>query len=245
METYAREFYANRQSSTAHSARVIVSLVLNRAPAIQSAVDVGCGVGTWLAELQAQGVRDVQGFDGHWVDTSLLAIPASCFQQVDLGEAFVELPRSFDLAISLEVAEHLAADRAEGFVKSLTALSDRVLFSAAVPFQGGSGHINEQWQQYWAEHFDRQGFELHDFVRPAIWNDDRIPFWYRQNMLFFSRRPNHGDGVDASGEAIRSSLPLNVVHPELFLNRINEQVGVRNSFKIFRRSLKKYLRGRS
>jgi len=63
MTTYPHEFYAQRHRKTRHAAEVILGLVRKEVGAIQSAVDVGCGVGTWLSVLHKQGI-DVQGFDG-------------------------------------------------------------------------------------------------------------------------------------------------------------------------------------
>src|SRR5699024_10679550 len=114
-------------------------------PTVHSAVDVGCGVGTWLSVLAAWGVKDIQGYDGDWIDTALLEIPAAHFSSRNLTEALAPPAARFDLAMSLEVAEHLPASAARTFVKSLTAQSDFVLFSAAVPHQGGRHHVNEQW----------------------------------------------------------------------------------------------------
>ena len=89
------------------------------------------------------------------------------------------------MAISLEVAEHLPETAAAGFVASLCRHADVVLFSAAIPAQGGDNHINEQWQSYWAKLFAQEGFEVFDLVRPRFWSEGRIPFWYRQNMLLY------------------------------------------------------------
>jgi len=238
MKTYSREFYVNRHEDTFHSANIILSLLLRHIPAVHSAVDVGCGVGTWLAALQEKGVKDIQGVDGPWVNQDLLAIPRACFKQVDLSTSAVDLPRRFDLAISLEVAEHLPASRATEFVASLAALADQVLFSAAIPLQGGVNHVNEQWQTYWVRLFDAMGYGVHDFIRSSIWNDSKIPYWYRQNILFFSKHALAASdpiGRDAS------SLPLDLVHPDLYLRRAKAHGGARGRLGRFRGSMTRYL----
>ncbi len=106
---------------------------------------MGCGVGTWLSVMMEKGIKDVMGLDGEWVEASMLVIPTEAFVKTDLNKS-IRVRRRFDLAISLEVAEHLSAERAKGFVHDVTRLADFILFSAAVPFQGGRNHINEQWQ---------------------------------------------------------------------------------------------------
>ena len=94
--------------------------------------------------------------------------------------------RRYDLAISIEVAEHIEPGNAEEFVRLLTGLSDTVLFSAAIPGQGGTGHVNEQWPEYWAALFRASGYGAMDCLRTKIWDDAQIPFWYRQNCLIFA-----------------------------------------------------------
>lgn len=242
MQAYSQDFYNNRHEKTVHSANSILSIVLQHIPAIDSAVDVGCGVGTWLSVLLEKGVSHVQGVDGDWVDRDLLVIPKTSFSQVDLGKVMVKLPQRYGLAIALEVAEHLTSDRAAEFVTALTELSDFVLFSAAIPFQGGSNHVNEQWPQYWVELFAARDYVAHDFIRAKIWNDNKIPFWYRQNILLFSTRQLSGNIRVAAAAGDSSRMPLDVVHPELYRNKVNAQTGVKASFKLFRRSLREYLR---
>ena len=163
--------------------------------------------------LQEKGVPEILGLDGSWVDHDLLVIPRACFKQVDLSRSVIKLPQRYDLAISLEVAEHLPPDRAGEFVSSLTKLSDYVLFSAAIPFQGGSNHVNEQWQHYWVELFCAMDYVVHDFIRPKIWNDSQIPFWYRQNILLFSKHRKSKDTPPDLTGIDTCSMPLDLVHP--------------------------------
>jgi hypothetical protein len=97
------------------------------------------------------------------------------------------LEREFDLVLSLEVAEHLPEESAAGFSQSLARLGPIVLFSAAAPQQGGTGHLNEQWPSYWVRHFAQNGFTVVDCLRDRIWRDERIEWRYRQNLLLFVR----------------------------------------------------------
>jgi hypothetical protein len=210
---------------------------LERIPAFDSAIDLGCGVGTWLSVLQEKGVKEIRGIDGSWIDQNLLVIPRTCFEQADLGKP-IKISKKYDLAISLEVAEHLPSNRAEGFIFLLTELSDFVLFSAAIPSQEGTNHINKQWQHYWVNLFDGLDYVAHDFIRPRIWNDSQIPFYYRQNILFFSRRQKSADVQLDSIAPDASLLPLDVVHPDLY---IHAYIGVRASFALLRKSLRKYI----
>ena len=132
----------------------------------------------------------------------------------------IQIESKFDLAISLEVAEHLSEMRADSFIDDLCALSDLILFSAAVPNQGGKNHVNEQWQSYWAQRFKQRGYHVYDLVRWKIWSRSDIATWYRQNIIVYCRAGSAAD------KAIRSVVPpcadvsqLDVIHPTLFTHR--------------------------
>jgi len=137
-----------------------------------------------LAEWQTAGVADVCGLDGDYVDRSQLAIPEGAFKAVDLTEP-QDLGRSFDLAQSLEVGEHLPESAAKTLVASMVAHSDRILFSAAVKGQGGEFHINEQPLSYWQTLFEAHGYQAYDFVRPALAGNTSVEPWYRYNSILY------------------------------------------------------------
>lgn len=205
---YAADFYRAHQTASRRSAQVLVPMLVDLFhPA--SIVDAGCGSGEWLAVFAEHGVGDYLGLDGPWVEPAQLAIPAHRFQPCDLAHPF-HLPRTFDLVISLEVAEHLPAFAAAGFVRSLTELGPVVLFSAAVPGQGGVCHINEQWPGYWAAHFRAQGYEAIDCLRPRLWSHPDVEWWYAQNVLLFAR-----PGV-LHLDAAPCNANLDLVHRELY-----------------------------
>lgn len=197
---YTADFYDTIAQGCRDSAAVVVPLILQgfgHLPGSQTTVvDVGCGQGWWGAEFAKHGC-DVLGLDGVYVDDR--QIP---FQEHDLMD---QLPApfgsAFDIAVCLEVAEHLPESRAASFVADLCAQSEAVVFSAAIPHQSGAGHINCQWPSYWAKLFAEHGYRCDGNLRWAIWNDEQVEPWYRQNLLIFS------PGV--FGE----DMPLDVVHP--------------------------------
>jgi SAM-dependent methyltransferase len=218
---YTDEFYRDHREASLRSARVIVPLVL-RLVQPRSVVDVGCGTGTWLSVFREHGVTDVLGMDGEWVDPAGLAIPEARFRAVDARRP-LPVDRRFDLAVSLEVAEHLPAECAAGFVDSLTRLAPVVLFSAAVPFQGGTGHVNEQWPEYWVEHFARGGFAVIDGVRKAIWQESDVAAYYAQNTLLFADRAHAARMPSLSRELERTvTSQLSLVHPRMYLKAVAE-----------------------
>ena len=217
---YGKGFYSARDSNTRESAEKILALLMARLPPINSAIDVGCGVGTWLAALRRSGIIDVQGIEGPWVRHELLEIPREQLFETDMSALLSSgdrWPRRYDLAISLEVAEHLPARSASDFVGFLCDAADFILFSAASPHQGGRHHVNEQWPEYWAELFEERGYRYHDWVRPQIWKNRDIPVWYRQNMLVFIAQTRE---CDVEQESARCEMPLAVVHPEMYESKM-------------------------
>lgn len=213
MSFYQDDFYVDLHNRTLYPAKTISGIVLKVLPEVRSAVDIGCAVGSWLSVLHERGVSDIQGIDGDWVNRDFLEIPKDCFRSFDLSKPF-SLDRKYDLAMSLEVAEHLPASSAKGFVASLTSLADFVLFSAAIPFQGGTNHVNEQWIEYWEEMFGEQGYIGIDVIRRKIWNDSKIPFWYKQNLVLFVKKERSGElNLDQEVDAYK---PISLVHPEQY-----------------------------
>jgi SAM-dependent methyltransferase len=216
MSHYDEVFYRTHSRGVRDSAGVIVPLIISLVQP-RSVIDVGCGTGTWLAQFVECGIADYLGIDGNWVDRASLEIPVDHFTACDLTKALA-VKREFDLAICLEVAEHLPCESAAGFIQSLTKLAPIVAFSAAIPLQGGTGHQNESWQAEWSEHFASNDYLPLDALRPRIWSDERVAFWYAQNLILYVRR----DLFQQKWEVwFREQVPpvLSVVHPKLFLMR--------------------------
>lgn len=174
------------------------------------------------------GITDCLGIDGRYVDPSTLMFDRTHFMAHDLTVP-LDIARSYDLAISMEVAEHLPESAADLFVQSLCSLSDAALFSAAVPGQGGNNHINEQWPDYWGRKFSQQGFRMVDCIRASIWDDDSVAPWYRQNTFLCLRFPQKYSNV----------LPhldrplLRLIHPSLH----NPNPSIRESLDLLKRAI--------
>ena len=187
----------------------------------RSVVDVGCGIGTFLHVFKKAGVEDVLGYDGTWVNLDQLSkyLSPAFFKKVDLEKTLVP-ERTFDLALCLEVAEHLHPDSADNLVQTLTLLSSSILFAAAVPGQKGQNHINEQWPEYWQEKFSKYGYIFHDVLRPIFWNNEQIPRWYKQNMFMVVKSGK--DSALKGFERHFDSCIKSYVHPEYFALRVAE-----------------------
>jgi len=209
--TYDNQFYEDISDGSRRSAAVVVPLLLRLFPGVRSVVDFGCGAGAWLAEFSMCGVPQVSGLDFGEGTKDYLFISRERFRVVDLSQEIRGLPRH-DLAMSVEVAEHLPDAAARTFVRNLTAAADVVMFSAATPFQGGHSHVNERWPGYWIRLFGEVGFRCHDVLRPLIWNDKRVEWWYRQNVLLFLK--SGAQPVPPALDRLASFGGSDMVHPE-------------------------------
>ncbi len=183
---YNSAFQAMTATGSTYAARRVVSAMLSIMP-VRSVIDFGCARGTWLREWHNQAVEDIVGVDGGYVDRAGLEIDPACFVTHDLGTPFTH-ERRFDLAQSLEVAEHLQPRRAASFVADLTAHAPVVLFSAAPPGQGGEHHVNEQPAEYWRRLFGAHDYVPIDCLRPLLARETNIPRWYRYNLILYVRR---------------------------------------------------------
>jgi SAM-dependent methyltransferase len=212
---YDSAFFDRMRRGMRRSAEILVPIAVELVRP-QSVIDVGCGHGVWAKVFAEHGVEDVFGVDGDYIDKSKLEIPSERFLAVDLT-APLELGRRFDLAVSLEVGEHLPESAAATYIESLVALAPAVLFSAAIPRQGGRHHVNEQWPGYWADHFDRHRYRCIDCFRMRLWQLDAIQPWYAQNSLLFV-----SPEVLAANDVLRvehdrnGGPPRSLVHPTIW-----------------------------
>jgi SAM-dependent methyltransferase len=221
---YSDEFYDDQIAGSLRSAIKYVDFLTTIYRPV-SVADLGCGRGTWLKAFKDRGARKVVGYDGPWNQQSNMVDQAIEFHSVDLNKPIdAENSERFDLAMSLEVAEHLEASSASGFVSSLTRLSDVVLFSAAFTQQGGTNHINEQPHTYWAKIFALYNYMPYDLFRPLFWGDEEVEFWYQQNVFLYVQKdsPAVGRLSDAGYQPMRNIRFMDCVHPAVYGSKIQE-----------------------
>ncbi|WP_296680441.1 methyltransferase domain-containing protein [Novosphingobium sp.] len=212
---YPAQWHQVYGDKTGTSARAILPPIIDIFGA-HSLVEVGCGNAHWTQSGLDAGITDYAVVDGPWNDRRHLLVDAARFHEADLSHP-LDLGRRFDLAVCLEVAEHVPASSAEVLVRSLCDLSDVIVFGAAIPFQGGFGHINEQWPSWWRALFAAAGYRPYDLIRLRHWENREIHYWYRQNAFVYVRETNAAQRIAAeraSGGA--SFLPFDAVHPEKF-----------------------------
>jgi Methyltransferase domain len=235
---YSSGFYSAREARIARSAAALVPQLMSLFQP-RSVLDVGCANGLWLRQFKSSGTPVVHGIDGPWVPRDQLRIDSAEFTTCDLGNAntlaALTLPlERFDLAISLEVLEHVSPVAGDALLDFMAARTDIIVASAATPHQGGTGHINEQWPAYWAARLQARGFEPFDFLRFAIWDDDEIAPWYRQNIIGYFRGSVPQAVVDFAHAGLDRMLstPMPMCHPGVYAKKLS----------LFRRGVKNPLR---
>lgn len=216
MAPYDPAFYRTYEDDSSRSAEAFALHVVELV-APDRVIDVGCGIGTWLRAFSDCGVGSLVGVDGDYVELDQLLIPRDRFVPHDLTKPLQlpgALPHAFDLAISMEVGEHLPERYAPLLIRTLTTLAPVVLFSAVIPHQGGTRHVNEQWPNYWAALFEAEGYVTVDCLRPVFWGDPRVAYYYAQNALLFVRQDRFQDFPELAPYVVAASdATLAKVHP--------------------------------
>ena len=229
---YDDRFFDDQREESSSSAAVVVPLV-HELLSPGSVLDVGCGTGPWVQAWMQLGVTDVIGVDGPYVSHEQLLMPIENYLATDLTRP-LDLGRQFDLVSCLEVAEHLDAAHATTLIDSLTRHGDVVLFSAAVPGQPGTHHVNCAWQSHWMKLFREKDWHVLDILRCTLWNDERVGSCYRQNLLLFVG-PERRELLSLKTPD-NSSMPLDVAHPGLIKGLTRPQ-GVRLQTRVWLREV--------
>jgi SAM-dependent methyltransferase len=145
-------------------------------------MDVGCGPGIYVKALREAGVEA----DGVDID------PGCPYLIMDIFSAEFEMKFAgkYDLAMCIEVAEHLPESKANSLVDVLTKLAPTVLFSAAVPGQGGHGHINCQPKEYWINKFAEVNYVVDAEATSKLLTFITSGYhmgWFRNNAVVFKQ----------------------------------------------------------
>jgi hypothetical protein len=189
---------------------------------VKSVADIGCAAGYWLRAALDMGISDVWGYDVTEMAPEERLFPSDRFTYVDLRQPLSSGPRKFDLAVSTEVAEHIPRQDAATFVRNLVQFSDYILFGAAVPYQGGVGHCNENWAEYWNILFRENGFVCFDFLRSVLWHRPDVHYYYRQNSFLYVSAFEAPSLINKG--LTPTEKPLSLIHPEMLIQAVNRAV---------------------
>jgi SAM-dependent methyltransferase len=186
---YDSDYYATAEGPVVASARRIARSIWDDfAPS--RVIDVGCGTGALLEALRDRGC-EVYGLEYSEAALKSCRSRKLSVQKFDLETDIFNDDRAFDLAVSMEVAEHLPQTCADRYIDLLARLSPVIVFTAAPPGQGGTAHLNEQPLSYWISKFQERGFSLAEELSRR-WRENwdaagDVKHWYRQNLMIFQK----------------------------------------------------------
>jgi methyltransferase family protein len=230
-EVYDGKYYEYQVVASLRSARIVLARLWKYLRP-DSVLDVGCGRGAWLKACRDLGSSVLLGFDGEWNSQSLMIDSAIRFRSIELNRPFF-LERRVDLAITLEVAEHLDPSSSSQFVECLSRASDAVLFSAAFTGQGGTNHINEQPHSYWAGLFRDNGYVPFDLFRPFLWSNEEVCVWYRQNTFLYCKVGSSSfNALRAAGCSELAEIDfMDCVHPATYKAKCSAGIGFKEHIR--------------
>lgn len=191
MNKYSQNFYDSVSNRAIKSAQIAAN-VIGGSIEPTSLIDIGSGQGVWLISISEKFnsvsrtvALDLQPHESSFFDELKQSGTNFEFIEVDF-EVSKKLPEeNFDIAICLEVLEHLTAGTAVEVAQEIGRKCSFVIFSAAITGQGGTGHINERKFSYWMDLMRKQGFVALDVFRPALEKSREVPGYYKQNMMLF------------------------------------------------------------
>ena len=193
----------------------------------KSVIDVGCGTGLLLKHFQKKG-STIMGYEGKWINNELIEenIPKSVVNIIDFENLEKINIIKHDLCLCLEVAEHVSSDHAENFFNFISQHSNIIIFSAAIPNQGGFNHVNEQWSDYWDSKFLELGYVKYDILRPILWNEGLITWPHKQNMVVYLHESENN--LSQTLKLMKSNDLKNPVHFENYMNKTNKYYSIIN-----------------
>lgn len=185
---YPENYYKKRQHDPWRSDSNHIGTVLLNEFNPDSVIDFGCAIGAYLEPFHEHGIQ-IHGVDGSSAALNHAVVPKNILTKHDLRESY-EVDQEYELAICIEVAEHLPESSADTLVDTLCNAAESIVFTAAPPGQSGEHHVNLQPADYWVEKFERRGH---------YYNPDRVQVlqnrisvaemdWVEDNLFVFEAR---------------------------------------------------------
>ncbi len=194
LKIYDNEFFKENKLEGLKMAGWFIP-ALQKVVGFHSLADIGCGTGHYLKYCLENGITDVFGLEGSPHAFESLAVDKKFVVMHDLRKPYA-FNRKWNVAISIEVAEHVDRLYTNNYIKILTDASDTVVLTAAQPGQGGTAHVNEQKPEWWKKQFARVNFTLDEARTKALKSEIHqaeisgkfVTIWFEPNVLVFKRR---------------------------------------------------------
>ena len=150
-------------------------------------LDIGCGPGTYVRALRELGV------DAIGIDTDERVSEQEYLSQQSLFDTKLQA----QLVLCLEVAEHIDSSLSDDTAASVAGAVEpggMLIWSAAHPGQGGTGHINCQPKSYWHSKLKEAGLERDEETESKLLNYVKAGYhmgWFYLNGMVFRKPNNH------------------------------------------------------
>ena len=248
---YSETYFDNLNKATIDAARIILK-ELNSIYKFKNLIDIGCGHGSWLqAASEISSIKKITGVDGIYskkLHQNFKTNSKINFIYLDLEKKLLFKKETkvdkYDLAISLETAEHLSPLRAKGFIKDICSISDVIFFSAAVDGHGGQNHLNENNQSYWIKLFENQKYYPFIFInRKRYWFHEsfkRCPYYISGSFLFIKKGTKPYS--DLISYKVNENHVVDIVHPYILQWRKDENFGVKINLRRLIKSLTRFIK---
>jgi hypothetical protein len=189
--TYNPIHFKHFHDNAVSNAKPVIATMRQVFPGLQRWIDVGAGSGAFAAEAKSAGLQ-VVACEHNKAGRKMGLRDGVDMREFDLTrDPPSDINETFDLAYSFEVAEHLPEALGVRLVEFLAEKAPTVVFTAAHPGQGGTGHINEQSKQYWIEKFAQVGMSLDEMKTEQLvegFRTSKVPAnWFIANALVFNR----------------------------------------------------------
>ena len=198
---YNDRFFRKRTKGKTIRWEIMFGECLRETFQIESIVDFGCGLGTFLDGCLKSGAKKVMGFEyGYELAKKYISPTVASFiqygnvmEKIDCGK--------FDCAMSIEVAEHILPDKSDMFIQNLVDAGDKyIILTAAHPGQGGLWHINERPKQFWGDSIEKCGFKYTQndttkFLKAIKSKRIKIPRHIRYNLMVFKKGDKNGTQI--------------------------------------------------
>lgn len=172
-----------------------VEAVMAVFPHIRTVADVGCGTGVYTLRFKEKGLKSIACEYSPRGRRKAQSQGVTC-HPFDVSKDDSGMPgKPYDLAFSLEVAEHVPGFLADNFVNYMIGSSPLIVFSAAHPGQGGIGHINEQPKDYWIQKYEARGCRFDREAAEALASkltELGAPTYLPVNMMVFRNSTTGG-----------------------------------------------------
>jgi hypothetical protein len=143
---------------------------------VKTIIDIGCGDGSYVREFRKNGF-DCIGLDGNPLTSKIPYCQVMDFS-INLISFFN------DLAICLEVGEHIPQEYEQFFIDNICRVSDNIILSWAIEGQGGLGHVNCRNNDYIIAEMKKRNFDYDAIATNFLRKNSTLP-WFKNTLMAF------------------------------------------------------------